>query len=174
MPMSMGDVLRRSALNFPDKTALVFGNQRTTYDELNQRVNCVANSLLNMGLQKGDRVAVLLRNCPEFIEIYFACARCCGIFVPVNNLLRRNELADIFEYIEPRFLIFDDDFRDVVHSIVPEVKCIEFLIALNGESGVWGHYGSLVDEGERTEPDVTISDDDIVSIFLTSGTTGRP
>lgn len=172
--MSMGTVLRRSAFTFPDKTALVFGNQRTTYAELNERANRVANSLLKMGLKKGDRVAALLHNCPEFIELYFACAKSGGIFVPINNLLKRRELTYIFEYIEPRFLIVDDDFRDVVDSIVSEVKCIEFPVALRAESGVWEHYGSLVDRGEPTEPNVDISDDDIVSIFLTSGTTGRP
>lgn len=172
--MSMGNVLRRNAFTFPDKTALVFQNQRTTYAHLNQRVNSVANSLLRMGLKKDDRVAVLLHNCPEFIELYFACAKSGGIFVPINTLLKRRELTDIFEYIEPRFLVLDNDFRDMVHAIIPEVKCIEFPIVRGGESGVWEQYESLVDLGESTEPNVSISDDDIVSIFLTSGTTGRP
>jgi acyl-CoA synthetase (AMP-forming)/AMP-acid ligase II len=103
--MGVGNILRRSAFNFPDKPALVFGSQRTSYTELNRRVNCVANSLLNMGLKKGDRVAVLLHNCPGFIETYFACAKSGGIFVPINNLLKQKELMQIFEYINPRFVI---------------------------------------------------------------------
>ncbi len=100
--MSVGNVLRRNAFNYPDKTALVFQNQRTTYAEMNRRVNSVANSLLKMGLKKGDRVAGLLHNCPEFFEIYFACAKCGGVFVPINNLLKRKELLQIFDYIKPQ------------------------------------------------------------------------
>ena len=73
--MGIGDVFRRSAANFPDKNAIIFEDQRITYRELNRRVNRIANGLLRLGLQQGDRVAVLLHNGPEFIEIYFACAK---------------------------------------------------------------------------------------------------
>ncbi len=67
----------------------------------------MANGLLEIGVQKGDRVAVLLHNGPEFIEIYFACARSGAIFVPINNLLKEAELARIIEYIKPRcFLLW--------------------------------------------------------------------
>jgi len=172
--MSVGNVIRRSAFNFPDRTALVFQNRRTTYAELNRRVNRVANSLLKMGLKKGDRVALLLHNCPEFIEIYFACAKSGGICVPINNLLRQKELMQIFEYIEPRFLIFDEDFTEIVESKAPELKSIEFSIALGGKSRGFKGYDDLVEEGADTEPSVSISHDDLVSIFLTSGTTGLP
>ncbi len=114
--MNVGDVLKRSASNFPDKTALIFGDQRIDYRTLNIRVNCLSNSLLDMGLKKGDRVAVLLHNCPEFIEIYFACAKSGGIIVPINNLLRIKELQEILEHIEPRFLIFDKEFDEIVQT----------------------------------------------------------
>ncbi len=172
--MRVGDVLRRSAFNFPDKPAVIFGDHRICYAELNQRVNCLANSLLRMGLKKGDRVAILLHNCPEFIELYFACAKSGGIIVPINNLLRQKELVLIFAYIEPRFLVFDEDFQDVVQSAARETTSIEFLVALQGEAAGALHYSDLVRGGDRTEPDVTIFDDDIAGIFLTSGTTGRP
>ena len=131
------------------RPALVFRNQRTSYAELNRRVNCVANSLLKMGLKKGDRVAVLLHNCPEFIETYFACAKSGGIFVPINNLLKQKELMQIFEYIKPRFLIFDQDFSEIVQSSAPELKSIEFRIALHGESTAFKQYGDLVDPRGR-------------------------
>jgi long-chain acyl-CoA synthetase len=172
--MSVGNILRRSAFNFPDKHALVFGSQRTSYAELNRRVNCISNSLLKMGLQKGDRVAVLLHNCPEFIEMYFACAKCGGIFVPINNLLKKRELMQIFGYIKPRFLIFDQDFSEIVQSSAPEMKSIAFPVALHGEPQVFRQYGDLVSQGDSAEPNEYISDDDLASIFLTSGTTGRP
>ncbi len=172
--MSVGNVLRRSAFNYPDKTALVFGNQRTTYAQMNRRVNSLANSLLKMGLQKGDRVAGLLHNCPEFFEIYFACAKCGGVFVPINNLLRRKELLQIFDYITPRFLIVDKDFIKNVQTDAPEMQSTEFLIMLRDDSAQGRPYEDLVTQGESTEPNVPISHDDLVNIFMTSGTTGRP
>jgi long-chain acyl-CoA synthetase len=172
--MSVGDVLRRSANKFPKKDALVFGDERISYAELNRRANCVANNLLKMGLHKGDRVAVLLHNCPDFMEIYFACAKSGAIFVPINNLLKQKELTQIFDYIKPRFLIFDKDFNGVVQSGAPELKSIEFPIALRDDSEFSLHYSHLVGQGDEAEPNVQISNSDLMSIFLTSGTTGRP
>jgi len=172
--MSVGSVLRRGAFNFPNKVALVFGTERITYAELNRRVNCVANSLVKMGMQKGDRVAVLLHNCPEFIELYFACAKSGAVFVPINNLLKQKELLQIFEYIKPRFVMFDKDFTQIMQTTASEIKDVQFPIALHGESGVFRQYDDLVGGGEGSEPNVSVSDEDLVSIFLTSGTTGRP
>lgn len=172
--MNVGYVLKRSASNFPDKSALIFGDQRIDYRNLNIRVNCLSNSLLNMGLKKGDRIAVLLHNCPEFIEIYFACAKSGGIIVPINNLLRIRELKEILEYIEPRFLIFDKEFDQIVHTSSAGIKSIDFLITLQEESEVFQKYNDLVINGDDDEPKVKVSDDDIGSIFLTSGTTGKP
>ncbi|MFH1112824.1 MAG: long-chain-fatty-acid--CoA ligase [Pseudomonadota bacterium] len=172
--MSVGSVLRRSAFNYPHKTALVFRNQRITYAEMNRRVNCVANSLLEMGLGKGDRVAGLLHNCPEFFELYFACAKCGGVFVPINNLLRSRELLQIFDYIKPRFLVVDKDFGASVQADAAEMKSTEFLFTLGDDSAGGNSYENLVTRGDSSEPDVPISNDDLVNIFLTSGTTGRP
>jgi long-chain acyl-CoA synthetase len=172
--MSVGNVLRRNAFNWPDKTALVFDGRRYTYAELNRRVNCVANSLLKMGLKKGDRVAGLLHNCPEFFELYFACAKSGGVFVPINNLLRQKELLQIFEYIEPRFFFVAQDLLGGIRTDAPEMKSTEFIIALDGDPGQGTTYEDLVAQDDASEPDVPIAPTDLVNIFLTSGTTGRP
>jgi acyl-CoA synthetase (AMP-forming)/AMP-acid ligase II len=172
--MGVGDILRRSAFNNANKPALVFENRRINYGELNQSVNRLANSLLQMGLQKGDRVAVLLHNSPEFFEVYFACAKSGAIFVPINNLFRKKELLQIFQYIEPRFLIYDDEFNKIVQAILPELKFLEFPVVLRGQSSGCKNYAKLIDEAAGREPTVVIADDDIANIFLTSGTTGRP
>ncbi len=174
MAMRVGNILRRCAANFPVKHALVYGQRRVSYDALNRRVNSLANSLMKMGLQKGDRVAVLLHNCPEFFEVYFACARSGAICVPINNLLRQREFRQILEYIEPRFVFFDADFTDIIQAGSRGMECIEFPIILDSEQAGYRQYDELIVEGDEAEPDVFITGDDIVSIFLTSGTTGRP
>jgi long-chain acyl-CoA synthetase len=173
--MPMGDIIRRSALRFPEKTALIYGANRLTYQSLNQRVNRLGHSLLKTGFKKGDLVAVLLHNCPEFFEIYYASAKIGGTFVPINNLLRPTELRQVLEYLEPRYLFLDSEYREVVTTIREDLKSIEFLAELRATSASsFKPYDDLIENSDPAEPGVSISDDDMVSIFLTSGTTGLP
>lgn len=173
--MSVGDILRRSATKFPNKSCIVFEDARYTYKELNFRVNRLANRLLQMGLKRGDRVAVIFHNCPEFFEIYFALAKIGGIFIPINNLLGERELRQIFAYVSPRFLFLDPEYEGIVNSMGRDLKFIEFFIGIKGISlASFSQYEVLIDQGKSEEPDVRVSDDDIMSIFLTSGTMGLP
>lgn len=172
--MGLGDILRRSAAKFPNKDALVFGERRLTYGELNRRVNRLTDSLLRTGLQKGDRVALLLHNCPEFIELYFACAKSGGILVPINNLLKEGELSYILDYIKPRFVFFDPEFFPFIQGIGSRAPFMEHPVVLNDRGPGFSVYEDFLGKGSADEPGVPISRDDIFSIFLTSGTTGRP
>ena len=129
--MGVGNILRRSAFNNANKPALVFESRRINYGELNQRVNRLANGLLQMGLLKGDRVAVLLHNGPEFFEVYFACAKAGAIFVPINNLLKQKELVQIFQYIGPRFLIYDDEYAETLQAVLPGLKFLELTYTVS-------------------------------------------
>ena len=173
--MPMGDIIRRSAHRSPRKTAFIFGRDSVTYEELNQRVNRLANSLLGFGLKKGDRVAVILHNSPGFYEVYFACAKTGAIFVPVNNLLKKSELEQILTYLNPRFVFFDREYLDLVRSAERGLKFFGIMVGAGEatESNLM-QYDNLMERGEPVEPTVAISDEDIMSIFLTSGTTGLP
>jgi fatty-acyl-CoA synthase len=68
----------------PNKPAIIFEDEKITYLELHRRANRTASWLQSVGIEKGDRVAVLLNNCPEILELYFACSRLGAIFVPIN------------------------------------------------------------------------------------------
>jgi long-chain acyl-CoA synthetase len=175
MVMGLGNILRRSAYRFPDKPALIFKEKKVTYQELDRRVNRLANGLLAMGLEKGDRVAVVLHNCPEFIEVYFACSKSGGIFVPINNLFRQTELERVFRYINPRFLIVGPDFEELTQTVADKTGSLEFMISTGGTSSPsFTTYHSILEQGSPQEPEVTVHDDDVMGIFLTSGTTGLP
>ena len=173
--MPMGDILRRSAHRLPRKKAFIFGRDVLTYEEFNQRVNRLANGLLGLGLKKGDRVAVILHNSLEFYEVYFACAKTGAIFVPVNNLLRKSELEQTLNYLDPQFVVFDREYLDLIRSVESGLKFNGIMIG-TGEADKPDlmKYDGLMDQGESVEPRVAVSDDDIMSIFLTSGTTGFP
>ena len=173
--MGTGDILRRSASRFPDKTALVFEGRTSTYQELNERANRLANSLLKLGVKKGDRIGVLFHNCPEFIEVYFASAKGGGIFSSINNLLRTVELKKILDYLSPRFLFFDYDYAELLSSMKADLGYVKSFICLDRATPLSSLvYSDLVEQGRPEEPEVSISDSDVMTIVLTSGTTGLP
>ncbi len=173
--MPMGDMIRRTAGRVPDKIAFIMDDKSLSYGELNRRINRLANGLLRIGLRKGDRVAVLAHNCIEFYEIYFALCKAGGVMVPINNLLRQREFRQIVDYIKPRFLIYQDELRETVETYLSSGGSIESLVCLGGgPAGPHRDYESLLEGESAEEPPVQVLPTDLMSIFLTSGTTGRP
>jgi long-chain acyl-CoA synthetase len=173
--MPVGDMIRRSAHRSPDKTALVFRESQITYRQLNRRVNSLAHALLGLGLKKGERVVLLSHNSPAYYEVYFACAKTGGIFVPVNNLLKRSELLQILNYIEPRYLFFGAEFLDRAEGLRGELTDTEVFVCIGDGTTLSSiPYEDMISRGAPDEPAVKITDDDVISIFLTSGTTGLP
>ena len=85
--MNIGNLLGRHARYRPDKLALVFEENRLTYNEYNQSVNRLANALLDEGIKKGDKISTLLPNCMELLEIYWAAAKIGAVVVPQSTLL---------------------------------------------------------------------------------------
>ncbi|MFH1061079.1 MAG: long-chain-fatty-acid--CoA ligase [Pseudomonadota bacterium] len=173
--MTMGDILRRTAGRTPDKTALIMEQSSLTYGQLNRRVNRLAHALLAQGLQTGDRVAVYTHNCLEFYEIYLALCKSGGVLVPINNLLREHELTRDLAYVRPRFIIYQAEFAPMVAKVMASTPSLEKAICL-GAGGQAGHldYERLMAGASEDEPEVAIDENDLMSIFLTSGTTGRP
>lgn len=173
--MAMKDVLRITAARVPDKAALIMEERVVTYGALNRRVNQLAHALLALDLQKGDRVAVLVHNGIEYYEIYLALCKIGGVMVPINNLLRERELHRDLSYIEPRFIFFDAAFKDPIDRLMPSLDSLEAGICIGGEaSSAHRPYAALFAGQSEGEPAVAVDDDDLMSIFLTSGTTGKP
>jgi len=101
----------------PNKTAICFEDLKISYSELHARANQAACWLQSLGIQKGDRVAVILKNCPEFVELYLACARLGAIFVPVNFRLTAPEAVHITENAQPRVIVFGDEYDQIAHRL---------------------------------------------------------
>lgn len=173
--MTIGELLLRNANKFPNKPAIVFEGVRLTFRELNERVNSMASALSELGLKKGDRIGVLVHNCHQFIEIYFAAAKTGAIFCPYNNHLRQWELKDILDYSTPRFLFVDGDFAATVSEIKPELPSVEKYISLQKPASPFMEdYEGLISRGRRGEPGAGVLEDDVLSIIFTAGTTGKP
>jgi long-chain acyl-CoA synthetase len=173
--MTVGDMLVRNAHKFPRKTALVCEGVRLDYRALNERVNRLSNSLLNKGLTKGDRIGVLVHNSHQFVELYFAAAKTGAIFCPYNNHLNGAELKEVITYSAPRVLVLDEDYGELVAAIRGEISSVEQCLSVQRPSAPFlVDYEDLVSTGSDQELPARIVDDDIISIFFTAGTTGKP
>ena len=173
--MTVGEMLTRNANKFPTKNAVVSEEASLDFKELNDRVNRLANALIKKGLKRGDRIGVLIHNCHQFIEIYFAVAKTGGIFCPYNNHLKQWELKDIIEYSTPKFLFVDKDFSGMINALKPELNSVETYICLQKVDGAyWNDYEAMIEQSDAGEPGIKILEDDIQSIIFTAGTTGRP
>ena len=173
--MNIGDLLVRNANKFPDKPAVVSETLSLTFQELNDRVNRLANSLLDSGLRKGDRIGVLLHNGHPFLELYFASAKTGAIFCPYNNHFKQSELKDILDYSTPKYLFIDRDFVQMVSTLKPELKSVEKVICLQKTSlPFMDDYEALIARGGKEEPNSKVMEDDVLSIIFTGGTTGKP
>ena len=168
--MTLDDIVRRNSLRFPAKPALVFDGAVCSWAELDLYVNRLANALLQAGLRGGDRVAVLLGNCSEYFEIYFACARAGLIAVPVNYRLAGPELDQVIDHAQPSLLITDGEYAGQAGAI-KNLPARRWCISEKAVQG-FEDYRSIMDAADATS--VSAGANDTFAIFYTSGTTGLP
>src|SRR5512135_1449026 len=89
----IGDIVRLNAKRYPDKKALIMGDDALTYSQLNRQANQLAHGLLSLGAAPGDRVAILALNCIECVTVQYAVAKCGAVVVPINFRYKRDELV---------------------------------------------------------------------------------
>ena len=109
-------VQRWADLN-PDKPAIIFEGEKITYSELNRRANRAGCWLQSLGIEKGDRVVAILNNCPEFLELFLACARLGAIFVPLNFRSVAAELDYFLKNCRPRLIVFGSEFTAAINAL---------------------------------------------------------
>lgn len=173
--MNIGDIPRRNAKRYPGKIALKFEDGSWTYLEFNQRVNRLANGLLDLGLSKGDRVGVLQRNCPEFIEAYFAIAKSGTVAVPINPHCSNDEFEYLMEDAGITALVTGGEFIESIGSWRNRLKQLEHVIVLGDvQSDEFISYEKMLSRMPADEPGTTVAENDLYLIMYTSGTTGRP
>lgn len=178
--MNIGDWIFKRSLISPEKTAIFSHDRELRYSQMNKRVNRLCHGMLKMGLTKGDRVGVVCRNRPEFLEIYFACAKTGAIFVPLNFRLASPELAFQISDSGMKILFFHSGFYELVENSqrdLPQEPPCNILLGKKILSCENPHYEDFMDnepEAEPLFPDEFITLDSAQMIMYTSGTTGRP
>lgn len=181
MENNIGSLLSRRSELSPGREAYVDSQSglRLTFRELNLRVNQVAHVLEDLGVSRGDRVAIMLMNSVEFFEAYFAIAKLGGVIVPLNWRLVADELEFILKDSGSTVLVFGDEFRDLAADLQArgdgtDIRHWLHSSAGNSDLGFALDYEQLRDAAATSEPVPGASGDDLLYIMYTSGTTGLP
>ncbi len=176
--MSYGEQLARTARKTPEARALRFKDQDMTFRELDERVTRLANALVERGVARGDRVATLMLNCIEVVEVYMACARLGAICVPINFRLVADEVTYIIEDSGAKAIVVDAMLAPVAAEVRERVPALAtcFVVDENADAGGPGAevYDTVLAAASTDRPVVEVSEHDPGFIMYTSGTTGRP
>jgi len=178
--LHLGEMIRTHMFKYPDKLAVKDANRSLTFKEYNTRTNKLANGLLKRGLKKGDKVAVLLNNCIEFMEIYAAAAKSGLIIVPLNFRLLPKDLYWIASNSEVKMVIIAEQYYDTTiknWDLIIKFGLEEIQMVLVGNIPInenWSNFEDIIKEGEDEFPSVEIDPEDPWILLYTSGTTGKP
>ena len=175
--MNLGNLLGRHAIYKPDKLAVVFEDKRLTFAEYNRSVNRLANALLDMGVKKGDKIATLLPNCYEILEIYWAAAKIGAVAVPLSTLLLSKGLYSLLDDSDSVALFTNQSFVQTVDEIKPELNKIKperFIITDSADTPGYTDYHAITARASDKDPDIINYDNDPYNIIYSSGTTGEP
>ena len=131
--MPLGDHLRRARKVDESHIALVSGDKRWTYGELDEITDRIAAALSSLGIQSGDRVALQLSNCPELVMTYYACFKLGAIGVPINNRFARPEIEYAINHSACRVCISQSDLYSNLKPSRAAIKSVEHYFLIDGK-----------------------------------------
>ena len=174
--MNLGQNFKVNAKKYPDTLALKDQNRSFTYRQTNERVNRLADSLLCLGLKKGDKVAVLLENSIEIVELYLATAKTGLVIVPINFRLVGREIEYIVNNSDSVAIFVHEQFTGTVDQIGAELRNIapDRWFVVGGPAAGYREYEAFISGGSSQEPACEVKPSDTWILIYTSGTTGRP
>ena len=199
--MPITELLERNAREFPKDIALVEINpdiqekRRVTWRDyeliqpdarhhyrrditwhvFNEKANRVANLLISRGIRKGDKVAILMMNCLEWLPIYFGILKTGALAVPMNFRFDAQEIKYCLELSETDVLIFGPEFVGRIEEIVDEIDEKRILFYVGGDCPTFAEdYDKLASNCSSLSPEIEIKDSDDAAIYFSSGTTGFP
>jgi fatty-acyl-CoA synthase len=176
--MNVGEWVTKRTLSYPERLFLKEEDGREFNNRtFNERVNRMAHALADLGIVKGERVAALMLNSSEFLEIFFACGKTGAIMVPVNFRLAVPELIYILKDSAPHALVYSSDFAEKVQAIKAAGLPMEHYFRHGGDK--LAEDPPIADFAARFSADEPVpvrevTDDDPLFIMYTSGTTGDP
>ncbi len=171
--MILPDYISQNAKLHPEKTAFYFKDEKTTFEELDDRIRHVAGGLTDLGLKKGSTVGLVLRNSPEFVIMSMALASIGAISVPINFLEKPEQIALILNDAKAEVIFASREFLGTVLTAAKKIKTVKHIILKDGAQEGIKEFKTLL-ESQPRPISTRIDEDDLVMLLYTSGTTGLP
>ncbi|MBB5149465.1 MULTISPECIES: long-chain-fatty-acid--CoA ligase [Ureibacillus] len=180
--MNLVKKVREQSLNHPEKIAYIFEGRSTTYGEFEDKVSSLAFSMNQLGIQKGDHVALIFQNCPHFLIAYYALMRIGAVSIPINPMYTLDEMSYIVDNGDVKWIIAGEDSIGRINQLSNKFSQIKGSILCDKDSshlfhdrqeGKYHFYSDLIKHSYSMKP-VSLEADDIAIILYTSGTTGHP
>ena len=172
--MLVGDIPRRNSKLFSQKAAVIEAGITVSFSDLNQRINRLANTISGLGIEKGDRIAVLSHNCHQYVEFYFGAAKAGTPIVPLNYRSNDTEISYILNDSEAKLLIFNANYESIIAQIKDKTTSLKYLISFGGMVKGVSDYEDVLSKASDIEPKISLDEDDIAVLGYTGGTTGKP
>jgi long-chain acyl-CoA synthetase len=172
--MSLGKMLAESAGKYAERVAVIHGDRRITYRKLERAACALANHLRSEGLGKGDKVALMLPNCPEFIIAYFGIQKMGGVAVTLNVQSTSYELRHLLGNSDSKCLITQDTLAKRLEEIREELPLCRRLITTTSGPEEDSAFREIVEKGPFTTEIPDIEDNDPAVMIYTAGLTGKP
>jgi acyl-CoA synthetase (AMP-forming)/AMP-acid ligase II len=186
--MPITEILTQNARKFGQETSLIErepaagGRREITWLEFDDQANRCANALIARGIAPGDRVAILMMNCLEWLPIYFGILRTGALAVPLNFRFTADEIKKCIEAAGAKALFYGPEFIERIAGVRGQLNCLEQLIFVGScDSSTAGHQeagaqslSGLLARAPGGNPGIAISDENEAALYFTSGTTGTP
>jgi acyl-CoA synthetase (AMP-forming)/AMP-acid ligase II len=171
--VNIGNLLSLNARKFPELHAIECEGRSYTYRQFNEEVNKLANGLLEKGVNKGEKVALMMKNSDHFVFSFFAIAKIGAVAVPVNFRLTSSEVQYILKQADAVVVVCDLEFEGII-AAASESSEVRMVITIGDPSKEnFLSYESVLSV-DNNEPNVTVTEQDDLEILYTSGTTGSP
>jgi acyl-CoA synthetase (AMP-forming)/AMP-acid ligase II len=177
----LGDILRLAAQRDPRKVAMIAGDRQISYAAYDAAANRFAHLLADAGIAKGERIAAVLFNSPEYAITHFGNARAGSVLVHISPMYAAPEIARIVDRTRPRILVIDAEIADKIEQVRDRLKSVERVIVVGRDTGGGDVPDSFATDFEDaisvfpdTDPGIDIDPADPVAMTFTGGTTGEP
>ena len=174
-PRSIREVLDRAIEQDPNKVYLLFQDKELTYSEIDRYSNQTANMFLEMGLKKGDRVALMMPNCVEYFYLWFGLVKIGASMVPVNTFFKEKEVGYILKHSEAKIVVGTPEYWPILKTAIALQNLQpQNCISVGGHFPNTTSYENTFIQCKRELPYFDIGLKDEAAILYTSGTTGNP
>ncbi|MCG9967238.1 long-chain-fatty-acid--CoA ligase [Pelotomaculum terephthalicicum JT] len=175
--MNIVDFITRNAEFYPHRRAIICGDdgREFTWSEYSQLINRLGNGLINLGVQKGDRVGIYLPNGPEWLIAFFGAMKIGAVALPFNILYKTGEISYILSNSRAKVVIgASPEVKQNILNILNEIPLVERIITLGEPLEGTIDFQSFISENSDVLATVDCAEDDTATMLYTSGTTGRP